>query len=158
MIFNLEKFFGAEGESTEFEYGFDMDDPEFPEPVSVSGRIYNKTGIVNLEATAAFRRFSSCALCNKDIVYEQKLPVRHILVTGCDEDSDDDLYIVVESMQFELNSLISEDIYLSLPARLLCKDDCKGLCPMCGTDLNTATCNCKKPTDPRWDVLSDLFK
>lgn len=156
MKYNLEQFFNAEGECTDFDYGYDIGDEDFPSPVKVTGRIYNKTGIVNLEATADFCFNASCALCNQSIAYKQSIPVRHVLVTGADTEDDDDLYIVVENMQFDLDDLVSEDIYLSLPSRFLCKEDCKGLCPMCGTNLNEAACSCKAPTDPRWDVLKNL--
>jgi len=157
MTVNLEKFFNADGESSEFDYGYDIGDAEFTSPVHVSGRIYNKTGIVNLDATAGFTLSASCALCAKDIAYSQEIPVRHIFVRGENSDTDDDLYIVVENMQLELNDLVSEDIYLSLPSRFLCKEDCKGLCPMCGQDLNVSSCGCVQPTDPTWDVLKNIF-
>lgn len=43
-----------------------------------------------------------------------------------------------------------------LPPKILCTEDCKGLCPQCGTNLNLEQCSCKPPTDPRWDKLKDL--
>ena len=47
---------------------------------------------------------------------------------------------------------------LELPTKVLCKEDCKGLCPKCGKDLNLGSCDCKtKDIDPRWQALSDLF-
>jgi uncharacterized protein len=46
---------------------------------------------------------------------------------------------------------------LTLPARVLCQADCKGLCPHCGQNLNTAQCNCQAAAaDPRWNALGDL--
>jgi uncharacterized protein len=48
-------------------------------------------------------------------------------------------------------------VFLSLPARSLCGEDCKGLCPRCGKNLNSESCNCDAaPADPRWSALSDL--
>ena len=156
MTVDLEKIFNAEGECREFDYSYDMGDADFIEPVHVSGKIYNKTGIVYLEAKAEFFIQPSCARCNKSIEYRKELSVRHILVASMNDDADDDLYIFVENMQFEPDNLISEDIYLALPSRFLCKDDCRGLCPVCGADLNETVCNCKKPADPRWAALENL--
>lgn len=64
---------------------------------------------------------------------------------------------MVEDMHFDLDELLREDILLSLPTKVLCKSDCKGLCPMCGADLNNGPCGCKKPVDPRLAVLQDLL-
>jgi uncharacterized protein len=56
-----------------------------------------------------------------------------------------------------LEDVLREQVLLSLPARTLCREDCKGLCPRCGLNLNTDSCNCDAaPTDPRWTALSDL--
>jgi uncharacterized protein len=56
-----------------------------------------------------------------------------------------------------LEDVLREQVLLSLPARTLCRNDCKGLCPRCGRNLNTESCTCDEPpADPRWSALSDL--
>ena len=56
-----------------------------------------------------------------------------------------------------LEDVVREQVLLSLPDRLLCKPDCKGLCPQCGQNLNEASCHCDNTrTDPRWNALKDL--
>lgn len=56
-----------------------------------------------------------------------------------------------------LEDVVREQVFLSLPARSLCGEDCKGLCPRCGKNLNSESCNCDAaPADPRWSALSDL--
>jgi uncharacterized protein len=56
-----------------------------------------------------------------------------------------------------LEDVLREQVLLSLPVRTLCREDCKGLCPRCGQNLNSETCTCDTiPVDPRWAVLSDL--
>jgi uncharacterized protein len=56
-----------------------------------------------------------------------------------------------------LEDVLREQVLLSLPARTLCREDCKGLCPRCGRDLNSETCDCDSaPADPRWSALSEL--
>ena len=49
-----------------------------------------------------------------------------------------------------------EQVLLATPVKLVCREDCKGLCPHCGSNLNVEPCNCQQPSDPRWAALSDL--
>jgi len=56
-----------------------------------------------------------------------------------------------------LEDVLREQVLLSLPARTLCRTDCKGLCPQCGENQNEKECSCiKAPADPRWGALADL--
>jgi uncharacterized protein len=59
----------------------------------------------------------------------------------------------------DLGQLMREQFYLALPMKPLCRDDCQGLCPICGQNLNRGTCTCKPQwTDPRLAVLEGLGK
>jgi uncharacterized protein len=56
-----------------------------------------------------------------------------------------------------LEDVLREQVLLSLPAKTLCKPDCKGLCPRCGQNRNLEACSCDEgPADPRWEALSGL--
>ena len=56
-----------------------------------------------------------------------------------------------------LEDVVREQVLLSLPGRTLCTPDCKGLCPSCGQNLNSAPCGCDKTSvDPRWNALAGL--
>ncbi|HEY0264019.1 MAG TPA: DUF177 domain-containing protein [Granulicella sp.] len=56
-----------------------------------------------------------------------------------------------------LEDVVREQVLLSLPGRILCRPDCKGLCPRCGQNLNQGICSCEEtPADPRWNALADL--
>jgi uncharacterized protein len=64
-----------------------------------------------------------------------------------------------ENDEIDLGLLMREQFHLSLPMKPLCGDDCKGLCPICGTNLNAASCTCKREwEDPRLAVLRGLRK
>ena len=59
----------------------------------------------------------------------------------------------------QLEDVLKEQILLALPARQLCRKDCKGLCPHCGCNLNVETCGCvESGSDPRWAALEDIRK
>ena len=68
-----------------------------------------------------------------------------------------DAYIVIPDGKLDLAQLTWEDLLLFLPSKLLCRDDCKGICPQCGKNLNEGTCECKKEIDPRFAALLDLL-
>lgn len=64
-----------------------------------------------------------------------------------------------ENDTINISPVLSDTINLSLPIKPLCRNDCKGLCPFCGVDLNNNQCNCKKEKmDPRWEPLKKLMK
>jgi DUF177 domain-containing protein len=57
----------------------------------------------------------------------------------------------------DLDPIVREQVLLALPVSVVCKDDCKGLCPRCGQDLNEAECGCeRKVVDPRLAVLKSI--
>ena len=58
-----------------------------------------------------------------------------------------------------LEDVVKEQLLLALPAKLVCRESCKGLCPHCGRNLNFETCNCASTmSDPRWSPLEDIRK
>jgi uncharacterized protein len=59
----------------------------------------------------------------------------------------------------DLGEVMRDEFYLALPMKPLCKDDCKGLCPVCGVNRNRDTCACKADwVDPRMEALKTLLK
>jgi len=59
----------------------------------------------------------------------------------------------------DLDDLVREQLLLSVPSRALCREDCRGLCPTCGADLNEGGCGCARTeTDPRWAALAEWKK
>lgn len=59
--------------------------------------------------------------------------------------------------ELDVTSYLEEEILLSLPMQPLCDEDCRGLCPKCGANLNTGNCRCREEEiDPRWEKLKQL--
>ncbi len=127
------------------------------EPVVVSGRLTSATlgrfywhGKIVTTVNAACRRCLSPAslpiTAAVDVVFTE------------DQDSDDPSeYVVPEGMHvLELHDAVREELILAMPDYLVCREDCKGLCPACGADLNVEPCDCKPATDPRWQALDAL--
>jgi len=56
-----------------------------------------------------------------------------------------------------LEDVLREQVLLAVPLKAICSEDCKGLCPQCGANLNVTQCSCAEPLeDPRWSALKDL--
>jgi uncharacterized protein len=74
------------------------------------------------------------------------------------EIGDDDIGVsFYQDDEIDLGELLREQFYLALPMKPLCREDCQGLCPVCGTNRNTAPCDCKTDwVDPRMEALRNL--
>lgn len=162
MILDLEPIFNNEGMVKEFDFELDLSEQElsgenpFTSPVKVKGSAGNYTGIVELRAKAEFELETSCDRCAKPIKLSLATDIFHTLVTHLNDETNDELLLVNE-LRFDLDPLITEDIFLDFPAKLLCDEDCKGVCPRCGKDLNTGSCSCEKEIDPRLAALKQLL-
>jgi uncharacterized protein len=80
----------------------------------------------------------------------------HIIYSEPDETTEDDpdVYLIEDgARELDLRPAIREEWLLAQPRYVLCREDCKGLCPRCGADLNEGPCGCPPQTDSRWDSL-----
>ena len=69
-----------------------------------------------------------------------------------------DEYVVIENGQLDIDEQLCEELILDFPMRLLCSEDCPGLCPKCGKPKRDGDCGCDlTERDPRWDVLRQYF-
>ena len=128
----------------------------FAQPVRVEGEITARAGVVKLSAKAVFTFHGRCDRCLAPFTRAYEIPLEHILVTSLEnEDSD---YVLLEDYRLALDELVQAAIFLELPYKSLCREDCLGLCPQCGKDLNEGPCGCtKKTVDPRLEILSQLL-
>lgn len=156
LFLELEPVFNNVDAALSFAYDFDAGDADITTPVHVDGRVVNRTGVVSLEATALFDYAALCALCCKPLVRHATVPVKHFLLAE-PQGEDDDAYIRLDTTRLNLDELVLEDIWLSIPSKFLCREACRGLCPTCGIDLNEGTCACQKASDPRLAALSELL-
>jgi uncharacterized protein len=72
--------------------------------------------------------------------------------------SDADEISYIEDCNLDIDMLVLDELYTILPMNVICKEDCKGICKVCGTNLNESTCDCDQTVpDPRMAVFSDIF-
>ncbi len=148
MKINLKQIFNIVGESKDIEYDItvgelsDIKGYKFSSPVKVNGRVYNRVGIVNLKYSVDFSLMIVCDRCLNVFLRDYHFDFDHVVVPSLSGENDD--YIVAEGESIELNEIAVTDLLLQLPTKNLCRDDCKGLCMICGCDLNESECNCLK--------------
>jgi len=64
---------------------------------------------------------------------------------------------VFDGEAIDVDEIVNEQVVLAVPTRMLCREDCKGICPECGSDRNTGNCSCAiEDIDPRWAALKNL--
>ena len=115
----------------------------FSDPITIKGAVMNRAGIVMLDFMADFTLHACCDRCLIEFEHSFSFEFSHILVRSLNSSGDEyDDYIVTESDKLDMDELALTDCLLQLPSKMLCKEDCKGLCPVCGTDLNENKCNC----------------
>ena len=74
-------------------------------------------------------------------------------------ETDDDEISFIENNLLDVDKLLCEWILLSWPTKVLCREDCKGLCPRCGQNLNERDCGCDREVpDPRSQMFRDLLE
>ena len=162
MFIALESLFngGIDELPLQYEYDFSAENVNgvfpFTTPVKLSGKIARNAEIVSVDAVVSFTLDVVCDRCAESTKLDFKVPMNHILVSEVN-DEDNDEYIIIEDMKLDIEQLTLEDIYLALPSKFLCTDDCKGVCPSCGVNLNTSSCSCKKEVDPRLESLLELL-
>lgn len=161
MGLDLRSVFETEGSKQEISEQLDEREYElfgtkpFVERISVRGEVANRAGVVTLSVQVSFPLRVACDRCLEEFTRQYDYTFTHILVRQLQDEWQD--YILVEDGMLDLEELILSDILLELPTKLLCKEDCKGLCPHCGCNLNHQSCDCNKAYhDPRWDVLNTL--
>ncbi|MEE0945611.1 MAG: DUF177 domain-containing protein [Acutalibacteraceae bacterium] len=164
MILDLKKLFITENYTVPVDCTFDFSDTEFmgehplKKPVEVKGKITNRAGLVTLTLSMVYVFSANCDRCGlpTDVCYSIELE-KSLAPEIAGTDSDD--IIIVEDYKLDLDELVYTEIIISLPMKHLCREDCKGLCSICGKNLNEGGCNCEtKQIDPRLSALAELLK
>lgn len=122
-----------------------------------NGEITNHSGLILLKGNIETDIKAVCGRCGR--VFDYKEPVElNAKITDKLANEDEDEFILMQDFAIDIEDIVRTALILELPTRYLCKEDCKGLCEKCGSDLNYESCKCEvKERDSRWDVLLDYF-
>ena len=146
-----------------FQFEMDLSDLEFSgrhpvsRPVTVEGQAYSSADVLQLELTARSTLDAVCDRCGKEFRQEKAVPFRCMLAEEVQSEDNDEI-VVLENGKVDVGDLARTAFILDMDTKTLCSEDCKGLCPRCGADLNLGPCSCKKEVDPRLAVLAKLLE
>jgi uncharacterized protein len=165
MILNLNSAFLNEKTDLTFDYTLDLKSFEllagefpFKNPIRIHGKVSQKTGITELDATAEIEFFTKCDRCLKEITEKYSVILKNILVKTLASEGSEEL-LLIEDEKLDLDELATSNIILNIPMKHLCVENCKGLCSICGKSLEFGDCSCNKKTvDPRLEALKSFFE
>lgn len=164
MLLRLKSLFMGDVDSLPIDCTLDFSGLElagsypFQLPVQVHGEVSQSAGIVTLRAKVSYRYDGQCDRCTTPFQHTADMHMEHILVTSLSNEDNDD-FVLLEDYALPLDELVEADLILELPSKNLCREDCRGLCPMCGKNLNEGLCGCQSnKTDPRFEVLRQLIR
>ncbi len=132
---------------------------------TISGEIRQRAGRVDVSGRLAARVQLECDRCLKPVELPVDSKFKLEYVTAADyqaqqvvELTEEDLDLsVFDGEAIDIDELVTEELLLAIPDHVLCQDNCKGICPVCGKDRNLDVCNCEtKEVDPRWAGLKEL--
>lgn len=110
-------------------------------PIKIIGRIANRAGMVSLDYTSEFTVRHLCDRCLDEFDREYRFDFSHILVRDESSLNDEDVYCPGGAL--DMNELAISDLLVELPTKVVCSEECLGLCPVCGCNLNYETCDCE---------------
>ena len=100
-----------------------------------------------------------CDRCAGEFHRKVEFPIDVCLVTELhNEENEDEWVFPLEGDSADLDDIVRTVFVLNLDSKLLCREDCKGLCPQCGKNLNDGPCGCRKELDPRFAALRQLLE
>ena len=165
MLLDLSKIIDCPGASVPFTASVDLQDLQygtsFPvsEPVNAIGNVRNTAGVLVMTGQITTTLHGVCDRCASDFVSDVTFPIDVVLVKELsNEENEDEWVFPLEGDSADLDDIIRTVFVLNLDSKLLCRDDCKGLCCRCGKNLNHEACSCQKELDPRFAALKQLLE
>ena len=169
MRIELENLEGGKGEFAHVYKPDDLDPIDerikLTEPAAVSGKVRLSGNEVFVKGHVETRAQVECDRCLKPVEIPVNADFELEYITGSEYESGSVVELteaemsvsVFDGQAIDVDEIVKEQVLLAVPTRMLCREDCKGICPECGIDRNTGECSCvTKEIDPRWAALKDL--
>ncbi|HEV8263669.1 MAG TPA: DUF177 domain-containing protein [Gemmatimonadales bacterium] len=128
------------------------------EPVAVGGRLQaTGEGRFYWHGTLRTVMAAECRRCLTPITVPVTAQIGALFTQDADALEDPDSYpLPPDATEIDLTPAVREELILAVPQYVLCREDCRGLCPRCGEDLNAGPCGCAPAADLRWQALQAL--
>ena len=130
-------------------------DYAFEGPIEVEGRVTNTGAGYRVEGVIRARKRFVCDRCLEECVEAQEHPFAEVFKQGIPVEDDEANFFDGDAI--ELQELVRDTLLAAQPLSNICKPDCKGLCPVCGANLNHGDCGCDRfVPDPRLAALQQF--
>ena len=130
----------------------------FAHAIHITGRVRNMAGAMVLSAKLSGVLSLVCDRCARPFEREKTVEYETLLAFELANGESDDIVLLDGDGALDLDGLMEEIFLLEMDTKNLCSEDCKGLCPGCGADLNRENCRCRKEPDPRLAKLVQLLE
>ncbi len=163
MVIDVRPILHTPGKRLDFRFDLDLSDLEFDgrypvsRPVLVEGEVRNTADLLELDLTVRTTLDAVCDRCGKEFLLEKEAEYRCMLAEELQNEESDEI-VLLEDGKTDAGELARTAFILGMDSKTLCSEDCKGLCPRCGADLNLGPCSCKKEPDPRLAALASLLE
>ena len=165
MLLDLAKIIDCPGGIVEFATQLDLHEMAFggsypvDEPVIAKGSVRNMAGVLVLTGELTTTLHGVCDRCASPFTRPVFYRVEAILVTELASEENEDQWIFqLVGDCADLEDIFTTAFVLNMDSKLLCNEDCEGLCPKCGKNLNDGPCDCRPELDPRFAALKQLLK
>jgi uncharacterized protein len=163
-ILDLGRFALSSGEGRHLDLGVRIDDIRLggqtyaagPASVPVRLDVNRMAGGYSLRLRLSLELRGPCMRCLEQAAHSVDIDAREVDQPGVGDEELDSPY--VEGDELDLRAWVRDALVLELPTQILCTDECKGICPVCGENLNAAAPGHahEKAPDPRWQKLSEI--
>jgi len=152
-----------DGLTEELELPVEVREGAGPDTARVSIRVFRFGKKILAEGTVGITVSLNCSRCLKAVPYPVETSFREEYNPAEEPDGEEELELTERELdlsyysndELDISALIREQVLLSVPMKPLCAEDCQGICPKCGRDLNEGACGCKtEEVDPRLAPLS----
>lgn len=129
-------------------------------PITVKGDIVNIGGCIELSAEGSAELELTCGRCAESFTSVVEFSVEEKMRKESDdaEDNDNPDITIFEGNSIDISGIVYDSLALGIPTKMLCSENCEGICPVCGQNLNIKHCDCNtETTDPRFDILDTLL-
>lgn len=170
MLINLSELFSVDGKEKTYTQDIEMTDFHAPDGVYT---IISKAPVrlwfrnlgdrkLHMKGSIDLTVLIPCGRCLEPVEYQLQTEFEQELnLEQSDEERVEDLneQPYISGYHLDVDQLVSNELVLNLPMKILCSDDCKGICNRCGVNLNHETCSCDQSSpDPRMAAIQDIFK
>lgn len=166
MKVNLQELFQGQKNTMDIEvqepyknFNYYKEEISFKEPVVFRGQAYRVNHEVFLKATVEGVALLKCHRCLTPFEHRIVHHIQERVTVGNHEQDEEDELFSVQDYLLDISEIIENSLVLAFPMKVVCDDNCKGLCLVCGTNLNVNPCECEKnEIDPRLLKLKDLLQ